>query len=116
MQQNRGYLADPAMGYVLVVVPAPMLQFFRGICKAHEPVGIQAFGPELAVERFDKGIVGRLARPAEVQRHAVGKPKGPDRAMINVLFYIVALVSTSVSILNGLLWRSFRLLHLAPWV
>jgi hypothetical protein len=28
-----------------------------GVFKAHEPVGVQAFRPQLAVERFDEGII-----------------------------------------------------------
>ena len=66
MQQNRGYLSDSAVGSVLVVVPAPILQLLPGVFKAHEPMGVQAFRPQIAVERFDKGIVGRLSGPAEV--------------------------------------------------
>ena len=31
---------------------------------------IQALGAELAVERFDEGVVGRFARPGEVERDA----------------------------------------------
>lgn len=72
MQQNRGYLTDSAMGSILVVVPAPILQLFPGVFKAHEPVGIQAFGPKLAVEGFDERIVGRLSGAAEVQCDAMG--------------------------------------------
>lgn len=56
---NRGYLADFAMGSVFVVVPAPILQLLPGLFKAREPVSIQAFGPQLAVERFHERIVGR---------------------------------------------------------
>ncbi|MET4690198.1 hypothetical protein ABIA22_006563 [Sinorhizobium fredii] len=38
-----------------------------GVVKAQEPVRVQALRPELAVERLDKGIVGRLAWSREVQ-------------------------------------------------
>ena len=34
-------------------------------------MGIQTFGPELVVERFDEAIVGRLAGPREVERDIV---------------------------------------------
>ncbi len=30
-------------------------------------MGVEAFGPELPVERLDEGIVRRLARPGEVE-------------------------------------------------
>ena len=60
------------MGSDLIVVSAPILQLFAGIGKAHEPVGVQAFRPELAVKRLDEPIVGRLARPREVERDVVG--------------------------------------------
>ena len=72
MQQNRWYLADSAMGSVFVVVPAPIVQLLPGVFKAHEPVGVQAFRPQFAIERFDEGIVGRFSRPAEVQRDVMG--------------------------------------------
>jgi hypothetical protein len=76
MQQNRRYLSDSAVESVLVVVPPPILQLLPGVFKAHEPVGVQAFRPQLAVERFDEGIVGRLSGPTEVQRDAMGvRPK-----------------------------------------
>ena len=57
---------------ILVVVSAPLLQLFAGICKRQEPVCVQALRPEPPVERFDVGIVCRLAGPGEVQRDVVG--------------------------------------------
>ncbi len=60
------------MGSVVVVVPAPFLQLLPGIFKAHEPVGVQAFRPQLAVERLNERIVGGLSGPAEVQRDIMG--------------------------------------------
>ena len=56
----------------LFVVSAPILQLGTGVVKGHEPVGVQAFGAETAIEGFDEGIVGRLARPGEVESDAVG--------------------------------------------
>ncbi len=53
----------------LVVVSAPSLAFSHRVVEAHEPVLAQAFRAELAVEAFDERIVGRLARPAEVERY-----------------------------------------------
>ena len=60
------------MGPVLIVVSAPLLQFFASTCKAHEPVGIQTLRPQLAVERLYEAIVRGLAWPREVQRDVVG--------------------------------------------
>ncbi len=60
------------MGSVLVVVPAPIVQLLPGVFKAHEPVGVQAFRPQFAIERFDERVVGRFCRPAEVQRDVMG--------------------------------------------
>jgi hypothetical protein len=42
------------------------------IFKAHEPVGIQALGTEASTEGFYERVVGWLAWPREVQRHASG--------------------------------------------
>jgi hypothetical protein len=47
------------MRSLLVIVSTPSLAFSPRIVEVHEPVGVEAFGAELAVERFDKGIVGR---------------------------------------------------------
>ena len=41
----------------------------RRVVEAEEPEDVETFGPELAIERLRKGIVGRLARAGEVQRH-----------------------------------------------
>ena len=62
MQGDRDVISDRAMGSVFVVVPTPSLQFFLRVRKAHEPVRVQAFGPELAVERLDEAIVCRFSR------------------------------------------------------
>ena len=51
MHGDRDLITDRTVGPVLVVVPTPILQLFAGAGKAHEPVGVQAFRPELAVER-----------------------------------------------------------------
>ena len=47
----------------IVVVYTPSLQFFAGIVKAHEPMRIQAFLPEAAVEGFDESVVSRFSWP-----------------------------------------------------
>jgi hypothetical protein len=54
----------------LVIVPALSLAFADRVVAADEPFLVQAFRPELAVERFDERVVGQLARPAEVEDHA----------------------------------------------
>jgi hypothetical protein len=46
----------------LVVVSTPILHLFAGIRKGQEPVLVQAFRTESAVERFDEGVIGRFAR------------------------------------------------------
>src|SRR3954470_2084514 len=51
----------------LVVVSTPILHFLPCVVKAQKPVGVQAFASELAVEGFDEAVIGRLARPREIQ-------------------------------------------------
>lgn len=50
-----------------IVVLAPNLHLFARICKAQEPMRVQAFSAETTVEGFDEHIVGGLSRPAEVE-------------------------------------------------
>jgi hypothetical protein len=50
-----------------MVVSTPILYFLPGVVKAQEPVRVQTFASELAIEGFDEAVVGRLARPREVQ-------------------------------------------------
>lgn len=71
MYGDRDVVSDRAVRSGLVVISTLILQLFAGIGKRHEPVGIQAFGSELAVERFDEPIVRRLAWTREVQCYAV---------------------------------------------
>jgi hypothetical protein len=56
----------------LVILPPP--PFDLGLCigQRQEPVCIEALVTQSTVEGFDKGIVGRFARPGEVQRYAIG--------------------------------------------
>src|ERR1700722_7631089 len=54
----------------LIVVPTPILQLFPGVCKAQEPMGVQTFRSEAAIEGFNECIVGRLSGPGEVERDA----------------------------------------------
>ena len=66
-------MADRPMGSILVVVPAPSLHLFAGVRKRQEPVRVHALGSDPAVERLCKSVVGWLAGPGEVERHA---PRG----------------------------------------
>ena len=58
------------MGPFFVVVPTPILHFLLSVCKAQEPVSIEALRPEAPIECFDERIVGRFSRPREVERNA----------------------------------------------
>ena len=69
-ERYRRLVTDGAVRSNPVIVSTPFLHFLPGVVKAHEPVSVQTFGPELAVERLDEGVVGRLAGPGEVERHA----------------------------------------------
>ena len=46
----------------VVIVSTPSLAFSPRVVEAHEPVCVQTFGAELAVERFDEGVVGLPGR------------------------------------------------------
>ena len=46
-----------------VVVSTPSVQLFGGIFEAHEPVSVQAFRPEPAVEGLDKRVAGWFSKP-----------------------------------------------------
>lgn len=50
MQCAWDVVSNGAVWSVVVVVSTPILQLFAGIRKAHEPMCVQALGPELAVE------------------------------------------------------------------
>src|ERR1700676_2986110 len=54
-----------------VVVHPPGLDHLACVSEIHEPVLVQAFIPELAVEAFDECILCGLATLDEVQRHLV---------------------------------------------
>jgi len=70
-ERYRRLIADRAVRSDFVVVSTPFLHFLPGVVKAHEPVGVQTFGSELAIEAFDESVVGRLTGPGEVKRHAL---------------------------------------------
>ena len=58
-----------------------MLHLPTGVVKRQEPVGVQTFRPELAVERLDERVVGGLSRPGEVEHDVllVGPRRGRGR-------------------------------------
>ncbi len=56
-----------AVRSLLVVVSTPSLQFFASILQRQEPVSVQVFAAQLAVERLDERIVCGLTRAGEVQ-------------------------------------------------
>ena len=70
MKLHRRFIADRAVRTHLIVVSTPSLAFSTCFVEAQEPVGVQAFGSELAVERLDEGVVSRFAWPTEVECHA----------------------------------------------
>src|SRR3546814_19132626 len=63
-------VSDGAMWPLFIVVSTPSLQLFRRIGKVQEPMGVQAFRPQPAVERLDERVVGRLAGAREVEDDA----------------------------------------------
>ena len=65
MKRRRHLVADGAVWTHLVVVSTPSLAFSPCFVEAQEPVGVQAFGAELAVQIVDVGIVHWFAGPAE---------------------------------------------------
>jgi len=89
LQRNRDLVPDGAVRALLVVVSTPNLQFFPGVVKAEEPMGVQALGPQTPVEGLDEGVVSRFARPGEIQDDIVGIgpqiqiPRDEFRALID---------------------------------
>lgn len=49
----------------LIIVSTPSLHFYPCVVKVHEPMRVQAFSSELAVEAFNKAVVRRFARSGE---------------------------------------------------
>src|SRR5688572_6092759 len=52
------------------IMPTPSLQLFGRIRKRQEPVGVQTFSPEPAIEGFDERVVRRLSWPRAVEGDA----------------------------------------------
>ncbi len=59
------------MRSVRVVLPPPGFNLPAGVFEREEPVQVQALVTEAPVERFNVGIIGRFARPREVERDGV---------------------------------------------
>jgi len=59
-----------------VIVSTPILHLNADVVKAHEPMGVQALGSELAIEAFDEGVLDWFARHYIVLFHF-----GPIRPM-----------------------------------
>jgi hypothetical protein len=55
----------------LIVLFSPVLDLGPGIAQRLEPVDVQTLVPEAAAKGLDKGIVRRLSRSGEIQRHSV---------------------------------------------
>ena len=70
MKLARRFAAEGAMRTNVVIVSTPSLAFSPSLVEAQEPVGVQALCTELAVERLDEGVVGRLAGTRELERDA----------------------------------------------
>ena len=77
MKRRRHIVADRAVRAYLVVVSAPSLAFLARFVEAQKPVGIEALCAELAVQRFDEGVVGWLAGTA-----VAGRLVGPARYVL----------------------------------
>jgi hypothetical protein len=67
----RRHIAESAVGPFFVVIPLPSFDFVTGIVQAEEPVFVEAFLPESAMERLDINVVCRLPRTREVQSDVV---------------------------------------------
>jgi hypothetical protein len=55
----------------LVVIDPPSLTLYPSIVQAQEPKGVEAFGPDAAVEGLGKHVVRRLAGATEVEDDTV---------------------------------------------
>jgi hypothetical protein len=65
MRQGHSIALSAAFGrsrhaVVLVVVLAPILHLFSGVCKVQEPVRVQTLRPETTIECCDIGTLIRL--------------------------------------------------------
>lgn len=67
----RAAVAQPAVGTLGIVMPAPGLDLLAGILQREEPAFVETFRPQAGVEGLDQRVVGRFAGPAEVQSYLV---------------------------------------------
>ncbi len=72
---GRGAVAETAVGALLVVIPTPFGDQLPSVVQAGEPVIVEAFIPESAIEAFDEGVLGGLAGLNQFELDAV--PVGP---------------------------------------
>ena len=82
MQQDRRLVADCPVGPFFVVVSAPILHFFLRVCKAQEPVGIEAFLPgsisSVFPDRVPPTSAGGYFEPLRVWHDVVNAVTDPE--------------------------------------
>ena len=66
-QRYRRFITNGTVRSDFVIVLEPSFNFSTCVVKAHEPVGVQTFRSELAIEAFNERIVSRFAWSREVQ-------------------------------------------------
>ena len=77
-------LGDPAILIQDMFRITPNLQRRPRIRQILEPMHVQALLPQAPFERLNVGIIGRLARPREVQRDFIGiGPWGENKEYLN---------------------------------
>ena len=57
---------------ILIVVPSERVDLLLCVFERRKPVHVQTLFAEASIERFDSGVVGRLASTTEVEDDAVG--------------------------------------------
>jgi hypothetical protein len=67
------------LGSLLVVLASPRLDDRPSVSQAREPVFVQTLVAQSTVERFDLGILVRLARLDQAQRHCIAIGPGEHR-------------------------------------
>jgi hypothetical protein len=86
LQQDRGFVADRAMGKFFVIVSAPSLHLFLGVGKAQEPMGIEAFLPEAAVNASMKALSSGYPAPLMMASWSCRTTLDPNYAERVLLF------------------------------